>query len=684
MALSVILLVALSVVATIPMPAKAATIPLSEVQDAIKRGVDAVYDAVRPILVNSTYYFVMPDHPSPTVIVECNGKRYVPGSFFDPGDRDYETELVEVTSNSVAWRYKFNVDDDEDKDITLYLRLTNVNSTTDNLYIYVDHSECTFNLIVGTYSPYRFNNINEGWSTTISIDEYNDYKFHSARYVARHSTRIAAWLLEEEGYTYLASQMHAFMDMLGFTYDVYAPVFGKSNDYPDDFFEIHSTWLGNGYEAQPWTINDSYYINYPYKSRMYIFNKVGMLDQAIRGWEDMPLSSLLKAIHLLNKYGASRQAEAEQLIEHALEEGRWDGYGLKGSLLDPIYITTGQKSEEVVPYWYDGYPVYLNAVLLVALVRYYEVTGDQWIAGNDILYMADRLAGILVKLQWNYEEETPWGYVRLALFRGWWPAAYDIGSIIAKPSAWGLIDSATHVTDAFAGALSKVGLNVPPESLRPMPSEWPFAIVNSESTILAIKALKVYLELAQELGRAPIDVTADTLAWTNGVFVESGGGGGGPLDDSHGGETAGDGRWVTAFATTPGLAGDAWHYQYAKFKIPVSVSDQYNVTVMATVTYSTYDSLGSSDEIYLIVKLLDSSGNLIQQTDRTIASVNENGLYSGSKAVGIYMNVGNLPAGTYYVEVGLKVVADNGPASLNGAWASARAVIDVVAIEPSS
>ena len=674
--LLVLALFLLPIVAPV-MPAHAATIPLSELDQAINLGISVVYDSVRP--VDSSYiYYVMPDHPSPTISVEYDGKVYVPGSFFDPGDRQYKTELVSVTYNSVSWRYYFNVDKDDDYDIVIYAQLTNINYYTDRLYIFVDKAEYNFNIIIGTYYPYKYYNVGQGWSTTIDIYGWSRYRFLSARYVARHSTRIAAWLLEDAGYTTIASRLHNLMDSCDYTYDVYAPVFGRDVNYPDDFFTKPETWLGKGYSCLPWSTG--IFINYPYKSRMYIFKAFSdyTYHAALRAWEEAPLSKLLKAMHLLNKYGAAKASKAEQLIAEAITEGGWDGYGIKHAEIDLGYVATGYHLGVEYPYNYAGYPVYLNAVLLAALVKYYQVTGDRWIAGNDILYMADRLAGILVKLQWKYEHKTPWGYVRLVLFRGWWPAAYDVGSLISKSSAWGIIDTLTHTADNVAGILAKARVDFPSEALRPMPSEFPFAIVNSESTILAIQALKLY----RQLGREPIDPISDVIAGFDGVFVE-GGGGGYAIGDSHGGETSDDGRWIVASALVPGLGGDAWHYQYAKFKFSLEGGGYYKLRIASMVSYSGKDSYGSSAYVYLVVKLLDAYGNVVAQVEKLVDHVNENTLFNKAKAVTIEFDTGYISGGTYYVEIGIKVVADNSPISWEGVWINGKVVIDEIVLAES-
>jgi hypothetical protein len=168
--LAILALILLSIVLpAVQIPARAATIPLSEIQEAIDLGTQAILNAVRPLIADNTQYYVMPDHPSPTIMVEYNGKLYVPGSFFDPGDSMYKTELVEVTGDSAAWRYYFNVDDDSDYDIVIYARLSNVGENADKLFIFVDKAEYPFTLVLGTRDPIKYYNVQDGWNTYLYI-----------------------------------------------------------------------------------------------------------------------------------------------------------------------------------------------------------------------------------------------------------------------------------------------------------------------------------------------------------------------------------------------------------------------------------------------------------------------------------------------------------------------------------
>ncbi|MCE4608820.1 MAG: hypothetical protein F7C36_00350 [Desulfurococcales archaeon] len=657
------------------------TMPLSYVEEAINLGVQAVKTAIRPL---GNYMYVMPDHPSPTISVEYNGEIYIPGSFLDPGDLLYKTELVEVTQYSVAWRYYFNVDSDEDYDIIIYARLQNVDPSTDKLTINVDKSEYTITLLVGTRDPYKYTSVNEGFSTTIYITDSNRDKFHSARYVARHSTQLAGWLMYEEKEYGLSQGLLMTMEEVGFWYDVYDPIWGRSNSYPDNYWDYpQKTWLANGYEAHPWDKSETL-LNYPYRSRMYILDALPTdysLEAGIRGWEDAPLYSLLKAIHLLNKYGTSKASEAEQLIAHALWEGRWDGYGLHYAMLDPTWITTGQKLSEFVSYEYKGYPIYLNSVLLIALIRYYEVTGDQYISDQNILYMADRLAGILVNTQWRYEHETPWGLVRLALFKGWWPAAYSIGSYILKPSAWGIIDTITSGWDEVTGYLAKLGIDIG-KAFRPMPSEWPFAIVNSESTLLAIKALKVYLDFAQKYGRQPVDVA---VARVGGVeFVEVGGG----CYPSCGFEPkrynitigADDyGRWINA-TTISAMSGEAWAYSYAKFKFRTDTSGTHQIQVGVTLNYTLLDYYDVRERIFIVIKIIDSTNTVVEQWENLVIELDNETFIV--KTLSLYYEYNTtLSPGDYYIEIGLKTQVIGGSFIIIPGKAKAYASIDFIKIE---
>ncbi|WP_148678938.1 hypothetical protein [Aeropyrum pernix] len=657
-------------------PVKASGLTLTDVQNAIDLGVQAVLDAIRPVDVNGSTYYVMPDYPSPTIMVKYNGELYVPGSFLDPGDKYYKTELVGVTNNMVAWRYYFNVDSDSDYDIVIYASLTNVDYNTDELLVYVDESEYQFDLALGTRGSYWYYGVTQGWSTTKTIYEGNDYKFHSARYVLRHSTIIAAWLLEDEGYSYYPRKMKELWDnVVDFNYDVYAPLFGRSKTYPDSFFDYrYSTWLSwNGYEGHPWQVGD-YLVNYPYKSRIYILDSLGLFNEAISGWKEFPLHKLLRAMHLLDKYGASAQSEAEQLIAEAIIEGGWDGYGLK-------------KANVYGLSWsYKGYPVYLNATLLAALVKYYDTTGDRWVAGNDILYMADRLAGILVRLQWDYEHDTPWGPVRLALFRGWWPAAYDIGSLVSKPSAWGILDTFTSGLDSVTGVLATLGYDVG-EALRPMPSEWPFAVVNSESTILAVQALKLYLDLAQRLGRSPLDPLQEPKALWSGELVETGGDSTGFLSltsyyADYG--VSGDG-WLLRVAAFSDIYEDAWAYAYSKVRLNAPASGSYTLRILMMVYYYGVDSYGNTGYVIAVVKLYDPSGNLIKHVEDTVVTIEKDlppGM-EGVKTLSFELNNLQLGAGDYYVEVGLKALADASLLQVSGVFVKAYGVIESISLQPS-
>ncbi len=207
----------------------------SAIDNAINEGINYVLRSI-VFLDSSWSKAVMRDHPSIPITIVWNGNRITAGGVLDPGNRDYKGESS-VGPNYIYEKYYFNPDHQGDYDVVVEVKVTNIDETTDKVNIAV--VKCTLNnvkMIVGSYNPVINTYIYSGWTKTITAPYYYQWRY-SARYVARHSTRIAAWLLEEFGYDEYAKALNNFMNSLGFKYDVYAPVFGKDINYPDDFFD---------------------------------------------------------------------------------------------------------------------------------------------------------------------------------------------------------------------------------------------------------------------------------------------------------------------------------------------------------------------------------------------------------------------------------------------------------------
>ncbi|MEM4847281.1 MAG: hypothetical protein QW794_05955 [Thermosphaera sp.] len=685
-ALVLLILVAVSAASIVP----SASAQSSVIDYAIEEGIQHI---IRSIAFIDSTKAVVRDHPGVPITIEWNGRVLMAGGLLDPGNRDYYHELVNISSNSMTLRYYFNVDGDLIYDIVILVNVTNIDAHRDSVTLIVERCNVTgARLYVG--------NINRVISGEVIYTGYNrtwtlwyTYTNHySNRYVARHSTRIAAWLLEDLGYTGLSQPLHNFMNSLSFIYDVYAPVFGRSNNYPDDFFDrLIETWLGAGYNNHPWVFTSQVSL-YPYKSRIYIFDSVGLASLAVRGWKEAPLAKLLMALHLLNKYGTQRASDAAKLIGQALHEGGWDGYGLSRARLELDYVFFNNRNlceiiysiplatirlhgiyspftrDCVYVYNYKGYPVYLNAVLLAALVRYYMVTGNETITYGlttyNVLDIADRLAGILVRIQWIHRQNTPWGTLRLAMYRGGWPAAYDVvgGEIIVKPSAWGVIDALTSAIDELSFVLfalgypikerlKEYGINPPTdfsweEAVKPslpMPGEWP-TIVNSESTILAVQALRLY----RQLYRTP--TASSAYLYPNGVFI----GGGGSGVGRSGGNTSADGRFIYAWAESH--ASSSHRYQYARYRLILPAVGDYTIVIGGASQYylGAFSWLRADFELH--VKVYDGNWNILNSTTITVDSViaNNSGLVERVNATPIYVVINvTTPTRTIYVEVGV-------------------------------
>lgn len=92
------------------------------------------------------------------------------------------------------------------------------------------------------------------------------------------------------------------------------------------------------------------------------------------------------ACHLLNKYGNSNPAKRDE-AQRIIDTVPWDTLGIKREVMDLGFTT--------MSLWgYSNYVTYLEGVYLIALSRYYELTGEEWYGER-----ADEVAGILLKVQ---------------------------------------------------------------------------------------------------------------------------------------------------------------------------------------------------------------------------------------------------------------------------------------------
>lgn len=615
--------------------------PSDPVEEAISKGISWVSRAVAEINDNEA---VMRDHVGIPIAIIYNNTLFMAGGFYEPKHTYYKAELLGFQSDGVYMRFYFNPDKSGDYDVVLYVRYYNDGSyTQDKLYIYVE--KCTLSgviLRVGSYPVVYQHEIHLGSSITLTADVGGDAWYYSQRYVARHSTRIAAWLLEDYQPS-LAQKLLNFMEDHGYTFDVYDPLFGKSGNVADfdQAAEAVSTWKGKGYSDLPWFggINAERDL-YPYYSKVVsVIEDLGA-DVWYTMFEHHVYYKLLKAAWYLDRYGSDGQSQAESLISEALDEGGWDGYGLRrGSYT----------------FYYSNYPTYLNAILLIVLSKYYRITGDRYINGQDILAMADRLAGILVKLQWDYEEEVDGITVKLATYRGSFASGYRIDGVEKVSTGWG--DSglfawseniASLIDKHVLSFLENHGIYIAGFRMMAEP-ENPFAFTNSETTILAIQALREY----EKLGRTPYYPSSHVD--TGGGEIYDAGHDSGGEGDTHG-STSYDGRVITAHINTA-YGEEGWYYQYAVFKFPVEESGNYNLSLAAALSYRLEASTpGDEAEIEFSYMVYDSNHNAIAGACKIIKDIGSStNVVEEGGLVTLTANIGNLSPGTYYVEVGVIV-----------------------------
>ena len=493
----------------------------TEIDSVIQKAKDWVLSSVYPI---SSSYWVARDHPLAPIRVYYSGKWYLLGGFYDKGTFNYVAEIVRVdpSTNSIKLRYYFNLDNTYIRPIggytypiyklALELEVRNVTTDYDRVYIKVLRNDLgSLDLYWGTTLLKSNPSAGDVFSVDVPFPCYWCPMAFGGRYVARHSTRIGAWLIKDlyqPGTTpyNIAEAMERFMNDYGIIYEVYAPLWGKSNSYPDDYFDDYTnTWVGKGFSWLPWTDQ-----LYPYRSRMetnvtcsYIPSIGALICSTALGcpstmplsvcvWRGGTLAKILKGLHLLNKYGYS--SDVDTLISQALYQGQFDGYGFRAGFRREYFGMTFY-------YPYRAYPTYLTASFLAFLVRYYQATGKTSAWGIDILSTADRLARILMSLFTDYCANTEYGSLCFAHIKYGAPPAYRIGSVTAYPSGWGDITEYANAILDWTGILPVAPLDYIP-------------FTNSESTILAAKALMIY----KELGRTPPPLSG-IIGYPSGIIT---------------------------------------------------------------------------------------------------------------------------------------------------------------------
>lgn len=615
-----LLALALQVLSLIPVSVKAD----DTITDALSRAkawLDAAYYQV------SSNMAVVRDYPSVPIILEWNGQRYMAGGFLDKGDEQFKCEPIS-THPDIEYKLYFNLDNQGDYDVVLDVVISNVDYYRDKIKFWATKIDVSnVRVYLGDWDlgyllgPYVY------YNKIIDVRNLTEWSnIFSNRYVLRHATWLGSWIYEEWGELEKAAKLRMACLDAGFLYDIYAPMFLKDVEYqyPDDWYLNDYTWFGYGYDYQPW-----YQRLYPYKSKLYFAREdptgEGLWDVVNQSLYDAPYVKLMRAIHLLNKYGASRHDEAEQLILEAMEEGEFDGYGFKKQ---PLYVY-GHEFPLKIPR--PSYQTYITACLLGGLVRFYQVTGDNSIGIYDVLALADRLAGIILRLQWDYEHETVEGTIAHAIYRGGFAFSYVVGSIVFDIKGWtGLSDEALNWLDA-SGLYSI------------MPPETTPAFINAETTLLCMQALKLY----QALGRTPVDIEEPMRYGVPLRLVETCSTGGGGTWEADMTRTGSARVYVTGLSYT-------WAYTYLKYTFNVSTWSKVslNTSIAGKVDHECGDP-GYWMRVSWIIKVYDENQESYLNEERELlydyGSWNPIVYLSDNFSTTMY-----LPPGTYYVEVGVK------------------------------
>ncbi|MBI4305227.1 MAG: hypothetical protein HY678_02810 [Chloroflexi bacterium] len=336
----------------------------------------------------------------------------------------------------------------------------------------------------------------------------------SVRYVGRHHSRISArvynWLGGTDN-TAKSTKLHAFMDAMGFTKDVYDPFFGASNDYDDDFqlskdsYPDPAVWpnypKGEGYTPYRSTLTGSI------ARDMYIgqlFRPIPPLMTFMMPWNNTlpsdgayplgltirssPFYDCSRAMHRMQKYGTSKASEAKDLLRHV----GWDGYGTRRNFYVDLpggFHGLGEAVSRLVLPERTAYEGYSLPCFLAACSKLYELNGD-----SDARQWAQEAADMQLKIQWKYDSLEYHNQARLAPEHiGGFMGSYRIGS---DPQFTTQNSIMTFIRDT----LSRVYI---PLHERSFPDYLGFVPVSGEPSGLGVMGLLWYKRVFGDVAPAP-------------------------------------------------------------------------------------------------------------------------------------------------------------------------------------
>ena len=380
-----------------------------------------------------------------------------------------------------------------------------------------------------------------------------NYGWTLKRYVCRHVTKGLANLykyigenLGENGvykginYTERAQKLYNTWYGSGYTWDINDALYFASNDERPDYPEEGHSWVvskGTYRCPEVWTnlpiLMNETEVLFPYRSRLgYGFARdvwlygvgplafypssggdyptVQMGYFTIFGWSAQ--AKLCWALHLLNKYGTQEPylSQAKAYIDQI----EWNGIGV-----------AYEKEPPLLRFKVPVYGTHVTTLYAAALIRYYQLTGDEWYAER-----ADEVVGVLLQLQqkpgmtrmvgeYNSKEVYRPDHIGGVMPGYRWGGGVEFYDCMAHwpiyKWIYGTLDWIWYTTGGWKGYSED-------------PCAYPsVALSNTEATVPAVMVWLLY----KQLGRTPILPEADLVFPFTNAEVHT----------AHGGSYGGDG-----------------------------------------------------------------------------------------------------------------------------------------------
>lgn len=451
--------------------------------------------------------------------------------------------------------YKFDGKGDQSYSIHLKVWYTAINETCMKLegeIVQCDGGDYSYDLYID--DDLLIQDIQVGKTFT----RMKNYGWTLKRYVCRHVTKGLANLykyigenLGENGvykginYTERARKLYNTWYGSGYIYDINDALYFASNDGRSDYFQV----VGKGYYS--WVVSSCSYpdpevwtnlpilmneteVLFPYRSRLgyWMARDAWLYGDYVMGWlgsgGSYPVVSmgaptvfgisaqakLCWALHLLNKYGTQEPylSQAKAYIDQI----EWNGIGV-----------AYEKEPPLLKIKVPVYGTHVTTLYAAALIRYYQLTGDEWYAER-----ADEVVGVLLQLQqkpgmtrmvgeYNSREVYRPDHIGGVMPGYRWGGGIEFYDCMAHWPVYkwiyGTLDWLWYHTGVFHEAFYSED-----------PCAYPsVALSNTEATVPAVMVWLLY----KQLGRTPILPEADlVLPFTNAE-----------VHTAHGGSNGGDG-----------------------------------------------------------------------------------------------------------------------------------------------